>query len=334
MKIITALIIVSLILASCNSNKNHVTFTGEIINPTLDRVWITINDSTQLSAKLDENNKFAFELNITKANKYRFDHDGHTFVFLKPGSSLHLILDTKDFDGAITYSGTDLAENEYLKKRLLIMEGLQANRFKIPNLSKSEFDSLINNTLGVWEKTLLNLKGIESEEYAEFKQEELQELNKINTIVSDYYQSMIRLTPGNEAIDFRLENIHGKEYSLKDFKNKVICIDVWASWCAACLKEMPYLEKIKNKFKNQDIEFIVVSVDDKEDVWRKLLKERDLQGNQFWAKGGQQSDFFRNYQLKDLPVYILIDKKGKIVKSRASRPSENLEEEIIEALNI
>ena len=55
------------------------------------------------------------------------------------------------------------------------------------------------------------------------------------------------------------------------------------------------------------------------DVWRKLLKERNLHGNQFWANGGQKSDFFKNYQLRDLPVYIVIDKEGKIFKSRASR---------------
>jgi thiol-disulfide isomerase/thioredoxin len=333
MKPTALILIISLLIISCSDEDKTVTFTGEIINPTEEMVWITINDSTQLSTKLDENNKFAFELNITEANKYRFDHGGHTFIFLKPGSSLHLTLDTEDFDGAIIYSGTDVEENEYLKKRILIEQGLQANRFKIPNLNESEFDSLITNTLDVWKKSLLEFKNIEKEQYTRFKEDELKEINNISTIASDYYKSMKKLTPGNEAIDFRIEDIHGKEYTLKDFKDKVICIDVWASWCSACLKEMPYLEMLENKFKNHDIKFIVVSVDDREDMWRKLLKERNMHGNQYWAKGGQKSDFYLNYQLRDLPVYIIIDKEGKIVKSRAPRPSENLEEVIIEALN-
>ncbi|MBE0652156.1 MAG: hypothetical protein IH594_00055, partial [Bacteroidales bacterium] len=84
---------------------------------------------------------------------------------------------------------------------------------------------------------------------------------------------------------------------------------------------------------NQNIAFMAISVDDNEDIWRELLKKRNAHGMQLWAKGGRQSDFFKNYQLNDLPVYIVIDKNGKIVKSRASRPSENLEEVIIEALN-
>ncbi|MBN2348780.1 MAG: TlpA family protein disulfide reductase [Bacteroidales bacterium] len=334
MKTTALILIISLLIISCSDEDKTVTFTGEIINPTEEMVWITINDSTQLSSKLDTNNKFTFELNITEANKYRFDHGGHTFIFLKPGSSLHLTLDTEDFDGAITYSGTDVEENKYLKKRILIAQGLQADRFNIPNLYESEFDSLITNTLGVWKKSLLELKNIEKGQYTRFKEDELKELTKISTIASDYYKSMKKLTPGNEAIDFRIEDIHGKEYTLKDFKDNVICIDVWASWCSACLKEMPYLEKLENKFKNHDIKFIVVSIDDGEDVWKKLLKERNMHGNQYWAKRGQKSDFYMNYQLRDLPVCIIIDKEGKIVKSRAPRPSENLEEIIIEALNI
>jgi len=326
------ILIISILIISCSDENKTVTFSGEIINPTEKMVWITINDSTQLSTKLDKNYKFTFELNICEANKYRFDHGGHTYVFLKPGSSLHLTIDTDDFDGAITYIGSNLEENEYLKKRILITEGLQANRFNIPNLKKSEFDSLITNTLGIWEKSLLALKDIEHEELARFKEEEFKELNEIRTIASDYYRSMKRLIPGNDAIDFRVEDIHGKEYTLKDFNDKVICIDVWASWCSSCLKEMPYLEKLENKYKNNDIEFIIISVDDNKDVWKKLLKERDKHGKQYWANGGQKSDFFKNYQLIDLPVYIVIDKVGKIVKSRASRPSENLEKVIIEVL--
>jgi len=169
--------------------------------------------------------------------------------------------------------------------------------------------------------------------YANFKNDELEELNKINTIVTDYYKSMIHLRPGNDAIDFKVIDKNGEEYSLQNFKNKVVCIDVWASWCTACLKEMPYFEKLADKYKNQNIAFIAISVDDKKDTWENLLKKRNAHGLQLWAKGGSKSDFFKNYQLNDLPVYIVIDKKGKIVKSRASRPSENLEKVIIEAMN-
>ena len=201
-------------------------------------------------------------------------------------------------------------------------------------MNKNDFDSTINNSLGVWKTSLLEMKNIETKEYSKFKEKELKELDDINTIVNNFYNSMIKLTPGNQAIDFVVEDIHGKKYSLKDFKNTAICIDIWASWCSACIKEMPYLEKLADKYKDQNIEFIVISVDDKNEVWKKLLKERNLHGHQFWANGGQKSDFFKNYQLKDLPVYIVIDKYGKIIKSRAPRPSENLEDVIIEALNI
>ena len=332
MKFCFLLITVTLLITSCSQENTQVTFTGQIINPTSDMVWLTVNDST-LSTKLDKNNKFVFKLDITEANKYRFDHGGFTYVFLKPGSILHLTLDTKDFDRSITYKGAALEENEYLKKRLLLKETLEDNRLEIPNMSENEFESAVNSTLGIWEKTLLELKHIDSREYANFRKAELEELNKINTIATDYYNSMINLRPGIDAIDIKAIDKNEREYSLRDFKNKVVCIDVWASWCTACLKEMPYFEKLADKYKNHDIAFIAISVDDKKETWEELLKERDAQGLQLWAIGGRQSDFFKNYQLNDLPVYIVIDKNGKIVKPRASRPSEKLEEVIIKALN-
>lgn len=163
-----------LILVSCNNKNDQVTFTGQIINPTTDMVWITVKDSI-ISTKLDENNKFTFELELIEANKYRFEHGGWTYVFLNPGSNLHITIDTKDFDNSITYRGTTIEENEYLKKRILLKESLEDNRFEIPNMNKDEFDNALNSTLGVWEKTLLKLSSIESSEYTKFKKAELEE---------------------------------------------------------------------------------------------------------------------------------------------------------------
>jgi len=113
MKSTTLIIIVTLFIASCSKENKQVTLTGQIINPTSDMVWLTVNDSI-LSTKLDENNKFTFKIELMEANKYRFEHSGWTYVFLNPGSNLHITIDTKDFDKSITYKGKAIEENEYL----------------------------------------------------------------------------------------------------------------------------------------------------------------------------------------------------------------------------
>ncbi|HIF14816.1 MAG TPA: TlpA family protein disulfide reductase [Bacteroidetes bacterium] len=50
--------------------------------------------------------------------------------------------------------------------------------------------------------------------------------------------------PGSKAPDFNFNDINGKSYSMNDLKGKYIYIDVWATWCAPCKREIPYLQKI------------------------------------------------------------------------------------------
>ena len=67
---------------------------------------------------------------------------------------------------------------------------------------------------------------------------------------------------GDQSPDFEYEDKDGKIYSLKDFRGKYVLIDFWATYCAPCKKEIPYLEKIQEKFKKKNIFFrklIIVS---------------------------------------------------------------------------
>jgi len=332
MRILSRALVISLLVASCMNINSEVTLSGEIINPVTNMIWIETNDTT-LSTNLDQNNKFKISFNISEAKSYRFDHGGHTYIFLKPGCNLDLTINTKDFDKSIKYEGDFLEENEYLKKRILIKENLQARRFDLPNMNEDEFEITLENTLGEWKNSLHRLRNIDKKDYAAFKKHELTELEKLNSIVREYYQGLSKLTPGNEAIDFNLVDINGNIYSLNRFNDKAICIDVWASWCQACMKELPYFMELEKKYKNQEIVFIGVSIDDNRSVWEESLLNKEIEGIQLWAQNGTLSEFYNDYKLTDIPAYILIDKKGKIVKSRASKPSENLEEDVIHALN-
>ena len=63
------------------------------------------------------------------------------------------------------------------------------------------------------------------------------------------YKSALETVSGKESVDFNYENFSGGETSLQDLSGKLIYIDVWATWCGPCLKEMPSLKKLVKEYK-------------------------------------------------------------------------------------
>lgn len=129
---------------------------------------------------------------------------------------------------------------------------------------------------------------------------------------------------GQDAFDFRFKDINGKEIALSDFKNKVVYVDVWATWCVPCRKEFPYMKDLEADYKNKNIVFIGVSTDEVKNYnkWVKFLQDNSLVGIQLFA-GDRKDDIMKPYKITTIPRFLLFGKDGKIVSSSAPRPSSS-----------
>lgn len=127
---------------------------------------------------------------------------------------------------------------------------------------------------------------------------------------------------GDTAIDFKFPNSEGKEISLSSFKGKAVYIDIWATWCGPCKKEIPHLIKLEEEYKDKDIVFLSVSIDAQSDLakWKKFIVDNNMKGVQLFA-GDKADDISKPYKLNGIPHFILIDKNGLIVSQEAPRPS-------------
>ena len=115
-----------------------------------------------------------------------------------------------------------------------------------------------------------------------------------------------------KAPDFALQSIDGKTIKLSDFKNKVVIVDFWATWCPPCRRGIPDLIELQNEFK-KDLVIIGISVD------------RDTRDNvpEFAHKQGINYPicYFTEKVVDDfggidgIPTSFIIDKKGNIVDS-------------------
>lgn len=133
-------------------------------------------------------------------------------------------------------------------------------------------------------------------------------------------------TKGNEAIDFKFPDVTGKEIALSDFKGKVVYIDVWATWCGPCKKEIPYLKKLEKEYHgNKNIVFLSVSADAEKDKekWKKYIETEELGGVQLFAGDRAQKELMDLYKIKGIPRFILVGKDGKLIAGEAPRPSSS-----------
>lgn len=124
------------------------------------------------------------------------------------------------------------------------------------------------------------------------------------------------------ALDFSYPDKNGKMVSLSDFKGKVVVIDVWATWCAPCIQQFPYLHKMEEAFKGKDVAFLSVSIDYEKDKqkWVTMLKEKNLIGTQLFAGGWTK--ITKDYAITTIPRFMVIAKDGTMVSADAPRPSD------------
>lgn len=127
------------------------------------------------------------------------------------------------------------------------------------------------------------------------------------------------LMPGNQSPDFKYKDMSGKEYTLADFKGKLVYIDIWATWCGPCRSELPHLQKLEEAYHGKDVAFVSISTDKDRAAWEKMVKEQNMGGYQL-HNGGDRS-LMNAYKVTGIPRFILIDKDGKIVSANMSRPS-------------
>ena len=137
--------------------------------------------------------------------------------------------------------------------------------------------------------------------------------------LNNLYAQTQKLQPGKPSPDFAFKDINGKTITLKSLRGKYVYIDVWATWCGPCCKEIPHLEKLMEEFENENIHFVSISIDRNQKAWRDMIDQKKMKGIQLHI--GNNKDFEKDYMISMIPRFILLDPQGNIVNAKMSRPS-------------
>jgi peroxiredoxin len=146
------------------------------------------------------------------------------------------------------------------------------------------------------------------------------------TVAENMIHVLTRLKPGTMAPDFTLINREQKMLSLKSLRGKPVVLSFWTTYCEGCLSEMDLIKPLFDKY-GKNIQFVSVSADK---YFSKMLFFINLKKDYVWTfvNVGDQSEVLTNYDVRTYPLFVLIDKDGKIIKYPAEQPSTGLETEL------
>ena len=132
-----------------------------------------------------------------------------------------------------------------------------------------------------------------------------------------------------KTLDYQLQRGEGSK--MKDFtmltpeneqttllsgisKHQFTIIDVWASWCGPCRREMPILVELYNTYHDKGLDIIGISLDQNEADWKAAIKQLGIKWRQMSVLNGWKNPLVEYYSIESIPHTIIIDQEGRILK--------------------
>ncbi|MCT2592092.1 TlpA family protein disulfide reductase [Streptomyces sp. N2-109] len=128
------------------------------------------------------------------------------------------------------------------------------------------------------------------------------------------------------APDISGESVDGKKLSLKDYRGKIVVLNVWGSWCAPCRAEAPHMAKVAKDTKPKGVEFIGINTRDLDKAnARAFERTYDIDYPSFFDPSGKQVRRFPSNTLspQTIPSTVVLDRDGKIAVRALKELSED-----------
>ena len=138
-----------------------------------------------------------------------------------------------------------------------------------------------------------------------------------NSILGQKYKELldkaVSVEIGHLAPDFTAKNVYGKDLTLSSFRGHYVLLDFWASWCGPCLREVPNVKAIYEKYHDKGFEIFGVSLDETAGPWKAAIKKNDMNWHHVSSLKGWECPVAKQYNVTGSPRMYIIDPEGKII---------------------
>lgn len=340
-------LILSLILNFCTlyaQEKKNFILKGEFSAHITDTIYISYYSAILVLDTIQvEKGVFSYLGAITEPTLVTLKRqDNTTNFFVDPGIT-YIKLTKLDFSSGLEIKGSNTNDDMISRKKLgdmLIEKNKVLNTGK--PLSRISFEgdtTFINaNPTSYLSLYLLNFRFSDlAHEYVADRFKKIGKRYKQTSIGKELYTKLTlskRSLPGTKLKNAKLYNENGIAFSLNDLlkDHKLLLIDFWASWCAPCRANAPFLKSLYSKNKSKGLEVLSLSIDAKKENWLNAIEKDSIQ---IWHNGieSYQGQMETLYGVSQIPTYILINNKGIIIGKYNGRSTGKADmEEIINRL--
>ena len=120
-------------------------------------------------------------------------------------------------------------------------------------------------------------------------------------------ENVVTLTDAD--YNFFIKDMEGNSMPFSDLKNKVVFLNLWATWCPPCVGEMPDIQKLYNKMKNNDNVAIVLLSNESSESVKAFIEKRGFEMPIYTA----QQALPKAFSSTSIPVTFIISRKGEIL---------------------
>lgn len=180
------------------------------------------------------------------------------------------------------------------------------------------------------ENILINFSNSDKEEYLFKFSKAIKNKEHIKTLKNKYFSNVKTNLNETSLMDEKRNKFSLQQLIKNKFKDKIVFVDFWASWCQPCRKSIPHSLALQNMYKNKNIVIVYISIDRDFEKWKTASKSEkiDTSHNNFIALNYPEALFYKDIELKSIPRYLIFNKKGDLVHENA--PSPDSKEIIIE----
>ena len=132
-------------------------------------------------------------------------------------------------------------------------------------------------------------------------------------------ENRVRMAVGEPVPDLVLPRLDGDSTSLADYRGKVLLVNLWATWCAPCVREMPSLQAVYEEYRDDGLEILAVSLDEDpgeraedgsiDGIVSRFVEELGLTFPVAVDPSGQAEEVLGTSYL---PTTVLVDRRGRI----------------------